>query len=123
MQIFILDDETRSALRIQALLEGLLPKQANIKVFQRAEEFLNAVHLKAPDLVFMNMWLQRISAFDVLDKLPVRPFPIVFTSASKEFAIQAFQYGASGFLLKPIQTGELLSVLKRMNTQIPMPFG
>lgn len=120
MHILILDDEPRSALLLKKLLEDFLPQNATIQVLGTAAEFLKSVHSALPDLVFMDIWLNGISAFDVLDKIPERPFPLVFTSASKEFAFQAFEYGALGYLLKPIQQEVLIFVLERLKRQYPV---
>lgn len=120
MHILILDDEPRSALLLKKLLEDSLPPKATIQVLDTAAEFLKTVHSTLPDLVFMDICLNGISAFDVLDKIPERSFPIVFTTASKEFAFQAFEYGVLGYLLKPIQKDDLLTLLGRVKRQFPI---
>jgi two-component system response regulator LytT len=61
-------------------------------------------------LGFFDIQLTDGLSFSVLEQLEIK-FPVVFTTAYDEYAIQAFQHHSIGYLLKPIQKSDLENVL------------
>lgn len=119
MHILIADDEPRSALLLQKLVASILPGNQPAGILHSYHDLLPALKLQTPDLLFLDVVLHGRSAFDLLDKIPDRPFPVVITSASSEYAFKAFEYGMSGYLLKPINADDLFRIFKRRNLLHP----
>lgn len=119
MHILIADDEPRSALFLRKLVASILPDNQPAGILHSYRELLPALQQQPPDLLFLDVVLHGRSAFDLLDKIQDRSFPVVITSASSEYAYKAFEYGVSGYLLKPINAEELFRIFKRQNLLHP----
>lgn len=66
-----------------------------------------------PELVFLDIHMGDGDGFDLLEIINNENIAVVFTTASKDFAIQAFQVSAVDYLLKPIDPELLgLSIIK-----------
>jgi two-component system LytT family response regulator len=102
MQILIADDEPRSALLLRKLMEPYLPNDTKVEMVHVYHEILPAIRHQALTLLFLDVQIQGLSAFDLLDQIPYRSFSTVITSASSQYAFAAFEYGVSGYLLKPV---------------------
>lgn len=55
-----------------------------------------------PDMIFLDIHMGDGDGFDLLDIISEGTVKVVFTTASKEHAIQAFQFEAVDYLLKPV---------------------
>lgn len=67
-----------------------------------------------PQLIFLDIQLESGNGFDLLDKLSNPTFQIIFITAFNNFAIKAFKYSASDYLLKPIDPQELQDSIQRL---------
>ena len=63
----------------------------------------------SPDMIFLDIHMGDGDGFDLLDIITDGSVKVVFTTASKDHAIQAFQFEAVDYLLKPVDP-ELLAV-------------
>ena len=54
------------------------------------------------------------SGFDLLDRLKVIDFKIIFITAYTEYAIKAFKYSAFDYIVKPINVQELTKAIARI---------
>lgn len=67
-----------------------------------AETGITYIEDYKPDLVFLDISMPKMSGFTLLSKLNYRDFKLVFTTAHKDYAIEAIKNGAFDYLLKPI---------------------
>lgn len=90
--------------------EGLcyrLQADARIEVVmecQSASEALDAINNLQPDIVFLDIEMPGMSGLDLAKQLTLQPshaMKIVFVTAFREFAINAFDFKAFDYLLKP----------------------
>ena len=81
-------------------------------------EATEAVKLHAPDVVFLDIQLQRETGFDLLTKLKEINFEVIFTTAYTEYAIKAFKFSAIDYLLKPIDIEELKKAVARVEKRV-----
>lgn len=66
-----------------------------------------------PDLIFMDIDLGDMTAFDLLNNLANHPFQLIFTTAFNAYALQAFKMHAVDFLLKPLDPVELSGAIAK----------
>ncbi len=101
-------------------LKGLLREFAtDVQVLQEASNISDAQMIlndQQIDLVFLDVEMPGGSGFDLLRKLGTWPFKVIFTTAFHRYAIQAIRFSALDYLLKPIQSDELLTALERFRT-------
>jgi len=77
------------------------------------EEAHTLIAEKSPKLVFIDTHISKKSAFDFLKMLPTIPFEIIFISENNQNAAEAFNFNASGYLLKPINIKNLIRSVQR----------
>jgi len=110
--ILIIDDETaiRRMLEITLQSNGYLVKEAG-----SAKEGLITTANTPPDLVLLDIGLPDESGHTVLKKLREwysKPIIILSVQSSEEDIVNALDYGANDYLVKPFRTGELLARIR-----------
>jgi response regulator of citrate/malate metabolism len=101
VRVLIVDDEPPSAGMIEKLLLKYFPMITVSAIASNVKEALQHLEEQVIDLVFLDIELKGQSGFDLLDHSPDRNWQFITLSASKEFAFKTFEYGGSGYLLKP----------------------
>src|SRR5688572_23901408 len=99
--IIVEDDE----LLAEQLYTLLTTNCFEIKIIGIAHSPLTAAEMILelnPDLVFMDIEMPEMNAFELLDKLTCKQFDIIFTTAYVHYALQAFDHNAIHYLVKPI---------------------
>lgn len=98
---FMVETLQEAGYRVQAALDGTTA--------------LNAIRLRLPDLILLDIMLPDISGFEVCEQLKAdeqtRNVPIIFISALDDVfdKAKAFRIGAVDYLTKPIEPTELLA--------------
>jgi two-component system LytT family response regulator len=110
----IVDDENKGRRSLERLLELL---KAPIEIIDTAANVSEAVHkidsLK-PNLVFMDIMLQKGTGFDVLEKISFKNFHLIFVTAFDQYALKAFRYSAIDYLTKPLDPDLLEESINRL---------
>lgn len=110
-RILIVDDEPHSAEMIRTMLLKHFPLLSVCGIASNINEALSQLEGQTVDLVFLDIELNGQSGFDLLDKSVDRDWQFITLSASKEYAYKTFEYGGSGYLVKPVNKEELISSL------------
>lgn len=98
----VVDDEP-VALKI---VTSLVKKTNFLKLigeYQDSVEGANAITEQEPDIVFLDIQMPEVSGFDIIKSLDKRPEIILITS-NKDYAVDAFQFKVTDYLLKPIDS-------------------
>ena len=107
MNILIIEDEKRAALRLQNLISKI---DSNIKVLGILDSIENSVKwLKKnnhPDLIFLDIQLSDGLCFEIFKQVEVNSL-VIFTTAYNEYALKAFEINSIDYLLKPIDLNKL----------------
>jgi len=110
-KVIIIDDERLA--RVE--LKNVLVKFPNIEVIgegANAEEGIQLIQEKKPDLIFLDIHMPEQSGFDMLEELDDPP-SVIFVTAYDEYAIKAFEFNALDYILKPINETRLEETLER----------
>lgn len=125
MKAIIIDDEIDSLETTELLIENYCPKVSIIGVANDAERGIKMIDKLQPNLVFLDISMPKINGFELLNRLNFKQFELIFTTAHDEYAIKAFQVGAIHYLLKPIDTEELIKAVQRVESKLkqsePLP--
>lgn len=111
----IIEDEARAA---DLLSEMLLEIEPQIQVLEKCSNLpdaIKSIRKYAPDLVFLDVELPVYNGLQLLDFLIAEEitFRIIFTTASNEHAMQAFNMSAVDYVLKPIQFDKLKHAVQK----------
>lgn len=109
----IIEDEHKSLLTLQTLLERYCPEVAIIGTGNCVEEGIRVIEELKPELVFLDIAMPDGDAFDLLNRIVKVEFEIIFITAFNDFALKAFEFSALHYLLKPINYRELENSVKR----------
>lgn len=103
MKVIIVDNQMLARQQIATLVK-------NVNGFEIIQECSNGrsaiseINELKPDLIFLDIDLNDINGFQVLQNISIDPKPtVVFLSAHYKHALKAFDFGACDFLLKPIE--------------------
>lgn len=117
----IVDDEEPA----RELMRSLLAPWPAVKIVGEAGDGAAAVEMigrLAPDLVFLDVQLPRMTGFDVVAALDSQEFPlIVFVTAYDQYALRAFDVCACDYLLKPFDAERLASTMRRVLARREQP--
>ena len=117
IRALLVDDEAPARARLRALLEELGVVTV-VGEAADADAARAAVAATTPDVVFLDIEMPAERGTDLAATLPEpRPF-IVFATAYERFAVEAFQYDAADYLLKPVTRQRLQATLARMRDKV-----
>lgn len=118
MKAIIIDDEIDSLETTELLIENFCPQVKIIGISNDAERGIRMINKLQPQLVFLDISMPKMNGFELLNRLEFRQFELIFTTAHDEYAIKAFQVGAIHYLLKPIDTEELIKAVERVERKL-----
>jgi len=109
----IVDDEALARRRIRDLL-SVHPAFFIVGECKNGGEAIEAIQLKKPHLIFLDIQMKDMDGFQVLATLPQAQFPlVVFVTAYDQFAIKAFDHFAFDYLLKPFKDERFEQSIKK----------
>lgn len=117
MNCIIIDDDTITC----SILEEFIQRTKGINhkhTFRNPIEALNSIeNFSSIDFIFLDMEMPEMSGLDFLKSLLVVP-PIIFISSNKNYALDAFEFNAIDFLLKPIEYPRFLKGIQKIKESI-----
>jgi two-component system LytT family response regulator len=117
----IIDDETYLREMIRNMLADYFPE---IEVAGEADSVGSGVEIikqKKPELVFLDIEIKGGEGFNILEKLSIKDFKVIFITAFNEFAIKAIKFSAIDYILKPVDEKEFTAAVKRALSEIEKP--
>jgi two-component system nitrogen regulation response regulator NtrX len=115
-EILIVDDETD----IRELVAGILEDEGyTTRTARDADDALNAISARRPNLVFLDIWMQgsRLDGLQLLEEVkknhPDMPIVMISGHGNIETAVAATKLGAYDFIEKPFKADRLVLVADR----------
>jgi two-component system, LytTR family, response regulator len=116
LRAYLVDDEYLALKRLTRLL--LATKRVKIIGSTTdptvAKRFLAS---EAVDVVFLDIQMPYMNAFELLAKLPTQPM-VIFTTAYDQYALKAFEVNSIDYLLKPVDPQHLARALKKLEARL-----
>lgn len=122
LKAIIVDDEHGASRSLSNIIAAKFP-QVEVKTsVDSVDQAIAAIENIKPDIVFLDIQLHNETAFDLLQKIGRHDFEVIFTTAYDKYALRAIKFAALDYLLKPIDTNELQTAIrkaevKRMQTK------
>lgn len=110
----IVDDETKAIILLRKQLKRHCPEVNVVAEAQRIDEAIRLIELNHPQLLFLDIEMAGGSGFDLLEKIHDRNFHVIFVTAHSEFAIKAFRFSVTDYLLKPVNRETLILAVKKV---------
>ncbi|MBL0146288.1 MAG: response regulator [Chitinophagaceae bacterium] len=112
-----IEDEPRNVELLQSLLNSHCSELIQMKgAAANLQDAFSLIKKENPQLVFLDIELNRGNAFELLDKINNSfgiNFEVIFITAFNEYAIKAFRLNAIDYLLKPISITDLKQAVNK----------
>ena len=113
LRVLIVDDEPLARQRLRQLLAEI-PGTEVVGECGDGTDAATAIADLAPDVVLLDVQMREMGGFALVDAIGAdRMPPVVFVTAHDQFALRAFDVSAVDYLLKPVQTPQLVRALQR----------
>jgi two-component system response regulator AlgR len=114
LKVLIVDDEPPARARLRSLLDEIADVEVVGEAVSGAEALAHA-HDLAPDVVLLDVRMPGMDGLEAARHLNVleEPPAVIFTTAFDEYAVEAFEAHAVGYLLKPVRKEQLAGALTR----------
>jgi len=111
IRTIIVEDEEAS---LYNLKEELHPNQSIeiIGEYRNGETGLAGINELKPDLVFVDIEMPVMNGFQMLQRLTCSP-AIIFCTGHKKYALEAWDFDAADFVIKPIETKRVNKALEK----------
>jgi two-component system response regulator AlgR len=114
LKVLIVDDEPPARERLRSLLVEI-PEVDVVGEAVNGQQALVRAHELAPDVILLDVRMPGMDGIEVARHLNAltEPPAVIFTTAFDEYAVNAFDAHAVGYLLKPIRKEKLAGALER----------
>lgn len=118
IEALIVDDEAPARARVREVLADE-PDIVVVGECTNGREAIAAIEQFRPDLMFLDVQMPEVTGFDVLRSIPVEQMPsVVFTTAYDQHAVEAFEYHALDYLLKPFKQARFKAAVQRVREHL-----
>lgn len=114
LKVLIVDDEQNARDVIAVILKKNCAGIDLVGEADGVQTGITAIRELKPDLVLLDIHLKDGTGFDLLKQLGEPEFKIIFITAYEEYALKAFKFSATDYILKPINSKELLDSVGRV---------
>lgn len=113
LRAIVIDDIEAIRKKNSALIKSSCPNVTIIGQADSVESGVKIIKQLSPDLIFLDVEMPDGTGFDLLQKLKPFNFKVIFITGYEDFAIKAFRFSAIDYLLKPLDTNELIEAVKK----------
>ncbi len=107
IKAILIDNESRSLHLLNNLLRDYCPQVMVLEMASSVDMAYGLILKLNPDVIFLDIEMQKETGFDLLLKFSEMPCEIIFTTAFEQYALKAIKFSALDYLLKPIDIEEL----------------
>jgi two-component system LytT family response regulator len=118
IKTIIIDDEPDSTELLHLQLTNNCPPIEVLGKYTSSVAGLKAVEKLEPDLVFLDIEMPVMNGFELLEKVSNLNFTVIFITAYDQFALKAFRFNALDYLVKPVETEDLVNAVAKAEKNI-----
>lgn len=117
IRTIIIDDERRGRETLVALLKEYCPEVEILGALDCVRSAVAAMYQYHPNLIFLDVEMPYENGFDLLAKTADLSYNVIFTTAYDRYAIPAIKSNALDYLLKPIDSDELVRAVDKARSR------
>jgi len=118
MKAILVDDEPDGIRTLKKLLELNCPEVEIVGTCSNAMTAKLMLEEIQPDLVFLDVRMPGKSGLEMLTELPEQNFEVIFVTAHNEYMLQALQFSAVDYLMKPVDEDRLVEAVERVKKRM-----
>ncbi|MDQ3277953.1 MAG: LytTR family DNA-binding domain-containing protein [Bacteroidota bacterium] len=112
MKCLIVDDNKMARMALKQLVSQIQSLEI-VAECTNAMEAYNQLGANPVDLLFLDIEMPDISGIDLIKKLGNKKPLIIFTTAKKDYAVEAFELNVVDYLVKPVPQARLLQAVEK----------
>ncbi len=117
----IIDDEEPARENLRFMLAEVCPEVEVVATADGPDSGRQCITEHAPDVVFLDIRMPSGSeGLDMLAAIPDPRFLVVFVTAFKDYAVEAFHANAVDYILKPIDPDELRAAVEKARDRLQL---
>lgn len=120
MRAILVDDEPDGIRILKKLLEVHCPEVEIAATCNDAVTAKQKLEELGPDVLFLDIQMPGKSGLELLTELSFRNFEVIFVTAHNEYMLQAFQFSAADYLMKPVDEDRLVEAVQRVEKKLEM---
>jgi DNA-binding LytR/AlgR family response regulator len=113
MNCIIIDDDRLSS----RVIEEFVSKTESLEHLQTFSSAVDAINYLRNnfeiDLIFLDIEMPEMSGIDFMESLSTSAPQIIIVSSKEKYALNAFEYDVTDFLLKPVQYSRFLKAINK----------
>lgn len=118
MRAILVDDEPNGIRTLKKMLELNCPEVEVTATCSNVNSAKQKLEETSPDLVFLDVQMPGKSGLDLLKEIVERNFEVIFVTAHNEYMMQAFQFSAVDYLMKPVDEDRLVEAVQRVKKRL-----
>ena len=117
LKAILIDDETSCTEVLRWQIETYCPSISILGECHQPEDAIEKIKELNPDVIFLDIEMPGMNAFEMLNILKPFEFEVIFTTAYNQFAVHAFKENAIDYLLKPIEKSDLVQAFEKLKNK------
>jgi two-component system LytT family response regulator len=117
LKAILIDDEEMSRNILRDYIIKYCPDVTITAEAENIQQGIEVIKSHKPDIVFLDVEMPKGNGFDLLEQIKNVDFETVFVTAYDHYAIQALNYSAAYYILKPISIDELISSVEKIKKE------
>jgi two-component system LytT family response regulator len=118
LKALLVDDESKSRESLKILIEDFCTGVEVVGMAASVDEALKLTEENSPNIVFLDIRMNKETGFDFLNKCKKIDFQVIFTTAYSEYALDAIKFSALDYLLKPINIEDLKAAVAKAEDKL-----
>jgi DNA-binding LytR/AlgR family response regulator len=114
MKCLIVDDNKMARMAMKQLVGQV----KDLELVKECEDAMEAYHLineQQIDLIFLDIEMPGMTGLELTKNLGHKSPLIIFTTAKKDYAVEAFELNVVDYLIKPVSPARFLQAVERAN--------
>jgi DNA-binding LytR/AlgR family response regulator len=112
MKCLIVDDNKMARMALKQMVTQIQHLDL-VAECENAMDAYNQLAANQVDLIFLDIEMPDISGIDLIKKLGNKKPLIIFTTAKKDYAVEAFELNVVDYLVKPVPQARLLQAVEK----------
>lgn len=112
----LIDDEENGRISLRKKLQAYCPEVKLVAEADSGEKGLELINNQHFDIIFLDIEMPGMDAFEMLAKIERKDFHLIFTTAHDQYAIEAIKNAAFDYLLKPVDIEELKTTINKLES-------
>ena len=117
IRAIIIDDELHCLDTLNILINDFCPEITVVDRCMSGEKAFESIENLKPDLIFLDIEMPSMNGFELLEHFDQIPFSLIFTTGYDQYAIKAIRFSALDYLLKPVNSRELIVAVNKVQIQ------